>query len=107
MKSAIKNHIVPRILVGIPTEGHTDTAPLHSIMAMQFHHGKLAAEGKFDFYMATCGRIFTPMAREKFLYEAIQNKMDYLLMVDDDMVCPFDLFDRLYRHQVDICAALA
>jgi hypothetical protein len=33
--------------------------------------------------------------------------MDYLFMVDDDMICPVDLFERLYKHNVDIVAPLA
>ena len=28
-------------------------------------------------------------------------------MIDDDMLVPVDLFEKLVRHDVDICAALA
>lgn len=65
-------------------------------------------EGKtFDFYFFTVGRILTPLAREKAAEEALRGNFDYLYQIDDDMICPDDLFERLYRHNVDIVAPLA
>lgn len=65
-------------------------------------------EGKrFDFYFYTVGRILTPLAREKAAEESIKGNFDYLFMIDDDMTCPDDLFERLYRHGVDIVAPIA
>lgn len=65
-------------------------------------------DGKvFEFYFFTVGRILTPLAREKAAEEAIKGEFDYLFMIDDDMICPDDLFENLYKHDVDIVAPLA
>ena len=103
-----------KVLIGIPTEGHTKPESFQSLRTMIFHHGVMQGESKalnkdvqFEFYDRTAGRMFTPMAREVMAETALQLGCDYLFMVDDDMVVPFDLFERLYRHDVDVCAALA
>lgn len=62
---------------------------------------------RFEFFFVTLGRIFTPYAREEAAKLAIEHHMDYLFMVDDDMMCPEDLFERLYRWDKDIVAPLA
>ena len=62
---------------------------------------------RFEFFFVTLGRIFTPYAREEAAKLAIEHHMDYLFMVDDDMECPEDLFERLWAHNVDIVAPLA
>lgn len=62
---------------------------------------------RFIFYFAVIGRIFTPVARDQAAKMALENNCDYLYMVDDDMICPDDLFQKLYRHDKDIVAALA
>ena len=41
------------------------------------------------------------------LYGKQNVEADYILFIDDDMICPPDLFERLYKHQKDIVAALA
>lgn len=62
---------------------------------------------RFEFHFAVIGRIFTPFAREQAAKMALEKEADYLYMVDDDMICPDDLFEALYRHNVDIVAPLA
>lgn len=51
--------------------------------------------------------MFTPMNREVILCNAMDAGANYLFMVDDDMVFRQDLFEQLYRHNVDIVAPLA
>src|SRR3990167_1629027 len=103
-----------KVAFAIPTEGHTPPESFQKFRLMTYHHGKLAAESKaenreeqFEFYDITVGRMFTPMAREKLTDAALAIGADYLMMVDDDMVAPADLFEKLYRHKVDIVAPLA
>lgn len=103
---------IVKVAFSIPTEGHTPPESLQSIRMMSYHHGKLEVESRgkdveFQFYDRSVGRMFTPMAREVAARDALAAGMDYLFMVDDDMVCPFNLFEQLYRHQVDIVAPLA
>lgn len=63
----------------------------------------------FEFWFINIGRIFTPAAREEAAKKALEHNMDYIFMVDDDMICPDDLFLRLYRHHeiADIVCPLA
>ena len=62
---------------------------------------------RFEFFFVTLGRILTPYAREEAAKLAVDHHMDYLFMIDDDMECPEDLFEKLYRWNVDIVAPLA
>lgn len=62
---------------------------------------------RFEFFFVTMGRIFTPYAREEAAKLAIEHHMDYLFMVDDDMECGEDLFEQLWKHDVDVVAPLA
>lgn len=103
-----------RVVFGVPTEGHTGPEALQSLRLMCFHHGVMQGRGdaegsevRYEFLDGTSGRMFTPMAREKLAIQAIESGADYLFMVDDDMVAPFDLYERLRRHSVDVVAALA
>lgn len=103
-----------KVVFGVPTEGYTQCEALQSLMMMCFHHGKLEAESRngghdiqWEFYHATAGRMFTPMAREKLADTALRIGADFLFMIDDDMLAPHDLFDKLVRHNVDVVAPLA
>lgn len=62
---------------------------------------------RFEFFFCVIGRIFTPYAREQATKMALDRDCDYLFMIDDDMISPDDLFERLYRHNVDVVAPLA
>lgn len=70
---------------------------------------KKIGEDVFEFWFVNIGRIFTPAAREEAAKKAVENAMDYLFFIDDDMICPNDLFQKLYRHShvADIVAPLA
>lgn len=63
----------------------------------------------FEFWFVNIGRIFTPAAREEAAKKALEHGHDYIFFVDDDMICPDDLFLRLYRHHkvADIVCPLA
>lgn len=114
-----------KVLIGIPKDGKTEPRAYDNRMEMMFHLGTLQALSqygltevngikfdypknvKFEFYISTIGRVFTALARERIAEGAVDIGADYLFMVDDDMICPQDLFERLYRHNVDIVAPLA
>lgn len=63
----------------------------------------------FKFFFVNIGRLFTPAAREEAAEMAVREEMDYLFFIDDDMICPDDLFLKLYRHHriADIVCPLA
>lgn len=116
---------VIKVVVSIPNEGHTLPEPYGNRLLMMFHLGALQLasrngikeyEGvKFDypddveyqFFYSSVGRVLTPLARERLSEWAIQCGADYMFMIDDDMMVPLDMFERLVKHEVDIVAPLA
>jgi len=123
-KEATKKKVV-KVFVGIPNEGKTESESYFNRLVGSYHLGALQvlshlgvkeyAGTKFDypddvefvFYQGTVGRTLTPIARERLAEQAMLNGADYLLFIDDDMICPVDLFERLYKRQKDIVGALA
>ena len=82
---------------------------LNSYIEKHGRYVKNLDQEMFEFWFINIGRIFTPAAREEAAKTAIQKEMDYIFFVDDDMICPDDLFLRLYRHHkvADIVCPLA
>lgn len=52
-------------------------------------------------------RAYFPQARIHLLKEAIKCECDYTLWLDDDMIPPMDLVQRLFAHNLPIVGALA
>lgn len=109
-----KEEGVIRVLIGLPHEGMTGseayTNRLHNFM----HLGKLEERGRinketprFEFIQYTCGRMHVFFAREEMAKQAIAADCDYLYMIDDDMICPDDMFEKLYADDKSIVAPLA
>lgn len=97
-----------KVLVAYPRGTMTLTEAIDNQMDLAFYMGKLEAMNpKFKFYWATIGRLFQAKSREEFARYTLELDCDYLLMIDDDMIVPLDLFERLYKHDVDIVAPLA
>lgn len=105
---------VIRVLVGIPHEGMTGSEAYTNRLSMFKHLGHLEERGKilkesprFEFFFKTCGRMHVHVARDEMAKTALVSNCDYLFMVDDDMIAPLDLFEKLYASQKDIVAPLA
>lgn len=116
---------VVKVLFGIPNEGNTLCDAYENRLAMMqwlgafeimTQQGLKEYDGKtydypedvsFQFALGTVGNILTPVARERLAETAVENGFDYLFMVDDDMICPNDLFLQLWKHKKDIIAPLA
>jgi len=54
-----------------------------------------------------CNRTFRNIARETLIKTAKEEKADYLLFLDDDMVFPKDTLERLLKHDTALVSALA
>ena len=109
-----KQEGITRVAVCIPNEGHTQVEAYANRLenflnlgALQERSQLLNHDPKFEFLFLTLGRIFTPLAREEASEFALEWNCDYLYMIDDDMICPNDLFQNLHKHDVDVVAALA
>jgi len=98
-----------RVFIGIPNEGHTQPEAYNNRMDMCFHLGQLQTlpDSPFQFIFGNVGRLLTPKAREELARIAVSEDCDYLFMIDDDMLCPVDIFEKLFAHNVDIVAPLA
>ena len=106
-----------KVVIAIPNEGSTHYMAYDNRMLLMIHLGQLAERSKhepvtkdgaiFEFYHFTAGRLLTPAARECLADHALDAGMDLMLMIDDDMTTPMDMFERLYDHDVDIVAPLA
>jgi len=125
VEDSSKDKRVIKVLFGIPNEGGTDPFAYDNRMEMCFHLGILQVLSslgikeycgaifdisdnvEYQFSTGTVGKVFTALAREKLAEYAVDGGFDYLFMVDDDMLVPNDLFEKLIRHNVDIVAPLA
>lgn len=103
-----------RVLVGFPHEGMTTSEVYCNRLANLKHLGHLEERGKllnesprFEFLLKTCGRMHVHVARDEMAKAALAMNADFLFMLDDDMVCPDNLFELLYDDKRDIVAPLA
>lgn len=102
------------VAISVPNMGYTQVEAYGNRMMNFFHLGKLQERGlqerttpRFKFFFSSVGRMFTPVARDWAARHALELGCDYLYMIDDDMMCPDDMFEKLYENQVDIVAPLA
>ena len=120
-----KQKRIVKVLFGIPNEGGTDPFAYDNRMVMCMHLGVLQTLSslgikeycdaiydypdnvEYQFSTGTVGQVFTALARETLAEYAVDNGFDYLFMIDDDMIVPIDIFEKLVRHDVDIVAGLA
>lgn len=103
-----------KVMVAIPKFGYTHPISYMNRMVNFASLGKLEAKGealnltpRFEFYYCLMGDMFTPVAREEAAKYTVEQACDYLFMIDDDMICPDNLFERLWKHDVDVVAPLA
>ena len=109
-----KEENVIRVLIGFPHEGMTPSETYCNRLSNMKHLGHLEERGKllkenprFEFFQKTCGRMHVHVARDEMAKTALVSNCDYLFMIDDDMIAPDDLFEKLYESHKDIIAPLA
>jgi hypothetical protein len=106
--------VIKKVAVGIPLKGHTPPKSYNDRMLMAFTLGQREAEQRernetvrIEFVWFFVGEIFVPFAREFLADMALKYDCEYLFMIDDDMLAPFDLVYKLLEHDRDIVGALA
>jgi len=112
-----ENRKVVKVVIAVPHEGMTQSEAYDNRMLFCIHLGTIAERSKttpvtkdgaiLQFYHFTAKRMLTPAAREALADKALSAGMDYMLMIDDDMLTPLDMFETLYNHNVDIVSPLA
>jgi len=116
---------IVRVLLGIPTKGNTDPEAYDNRLELATHLGNLQTlshlgvkeycgvkydipdDVEYQFFLSTIGNVFVAYARQQMANLAINQGFDYLWMIDDDMIVPPDLFEKLVRHDKDVIAPLA
>lgn len=110
---------VLKVAIGIPNEGLTKPEAYDNHLVNCFRLGGYQERWRYErrnpryeFSWFTVGRMLTQMAREKLVNVALENKIDYLVMYDDDMLLPADMVLRLLEDMeqnpmIDILAPLA
>lgn len=106
-----------RIAISIPNEGLTKSEAYDSHILWAIHLGIIQErsrlenwEEQLEFHFFSVGRLLTAFAREQLVKHALAGGMDYICMLDDDMVIfreQIDILERLLAHKVDIVAPLA
>lgn len=108
-----------KVAISVPNEAFILPEAYENHIMLAFHLGKI--EGlyrdenrpiQYEFYRYTTGRLLTALAREKLVEEALKDEMDYILMMDNDMLCPIDmvecmLLDMEQNPHIDVLAPLA
>lgn len=75
-----------------------------NFFSFAYHCGRRSPEYEFCLKIIIKREQFR--ARNNLVDLALMNDCDYLLMLDDDMVIPADLFERLAAHDKDVVGAL-
>lgn len=96
------------VVIAIPTMGMVNFHTFDNYMEFFYNLGKMEEKNSaYKFHIWTSPRLLTAIAREELAARALEAKMDYILFMDDDMIVPKDIFERLIAHDVDIVGALA
>lgn len=111
--------IIKKCAISVPNEAYVLPEAFENQTLLAFHMGKLEGQWEkekrpiqYEFHRYTTGRLMTAMAREQLVKVALLDGMDYILMVDSDMLCPINMVEWLLedmekRPEIDILAPLA
>jgi 2-polyprenyl-3-methyl-5-hydroxy-6-metoxy-1,4-benzoquinol methylase len=94
----------PRVLIGVPGFAGVQGEVQENFFAFAYHCGRYATD--YDFCLKILTKREQFRARNHLVDLAIMNECEYLLMLDDDMVIPPDLFLKLVAHDKDVIGAL-
>lgn len=86
-----------KIMLGEPSAGVIDCICHDNRLDAYMDYARLEAKTDFKFFTGNVGRCGVNWAREMMAEEAINQGMDYLFMVDDDMILPKRCFERLFE----------
>lgn len=99
-----------KVLLAEPSNGMVDSIAHDNRLDQYIEFGRLESKGKFKFFTGNTGRTQINYARETMANEAIRLGMDYLFMIDDDMIAPRRCFERIFetmiKEKADIVAPI-
>ncbi len=86
-----------KVMVGMPSSGMIDCIAVDNRLDFMMEIARLEMRSDFKFFTGNTGRCGVNYAREMMAKEAINQGMDYILMIDDDQIVPRTMFERLYE----------
>lgn len=95
-----------KVVVGTPSMGHIEPQVFDRFIDWAMYLKELEYKYPFKFIFSSMGDVLTPWARERIAEHALDAKADYLLFVDDDMMFPMEIFEMLFKHNVDVVVPL-
>lgn len=99
-----------KVMLGEPSAGVVDCIAHDNRLDVYMDYARLEARTKFKFFTGNVGRAGVNYARETMAAEAIAQGMDYLFMIDDDMLLPKRCFERLFetmqKEKADMAAPI-
>lgn len=99
-----------KVMLGEPSAGLIDCIAHDNRLDVYMDYARLEARSKFKFFTGNVGRAGVNYAREMMADEAIAQNMDYLFMIDDDMLLPKRCFERVYatmqKEKADMAAPI-
>lgn len=99
-----------KVMLGEPSSGVIDCIAHDNRLDVYMDYARLEAKGKFKFFTGNVGRCGVNYAREMMAEEAMHQNMDYLFMIDDDMILPKHCFERLFatmeKEKADMAAPM-
>lgn len=98
---------VIKILATVPVYDAVTPAPYISHLILSQESGKAEAAGKYSLRWCVPGpKAKVVIARNHASQLALSGGADYLLLIDDDMVLPHTMVEKLLAHDVDIVSPL-
>ena len=108
--SPFEDQTTIKVMISQPSCGLVDCIAVDNRLDFVMELARLEARSKFKFFTGNVGRTGINYTRELFATEAIKNNMDYLFMVDDDMIIGHNSFELLFnsmqKHNADIAAPI-
>lgn len=99
-----------KVLLAEPSAGVIDCIAHDNRLDIYMDYARLEAKSNLKFFTGNTGRCGVNFARETMAQEAIDKGMDYLFMIDDDMLLPKHCFERIYetmlKEKADIAAPI-
>lgn len=96
-----------KVAISVPNEAFILPECYENHILVAQHTGRLEARmeyekqnPRFEFYRYTTGRLLTQMARERLIRTALDEGMDYIIMMDNDMIYPLDVVEALLQDMI-------
>lgn len=85
-----------KVMTSEPSAGLVDCQVFDNRIDFYMELARLEARSKFKFFTGNTGRMSVNYAREAMATAAVEQGMDWILMMDDDQIVPRDMFERLH-----------